>query len=103
MCEARVPIVGDKECGTAHDRFVAKLLVCAGKPGVSTCLGDGGGPLFRVREGSSLPQNGIVSFATGYAAKHFPTAYTEVSALIIAKSIQQAIGGTVALAEPAAA
>jgi trypsin len=72
-----VPVVSDTTCqGDYGGSFDAATEVCAGAPGLDSCYGDSGGPLFA---NNSKIEVGIVSWGNGCAKKRFPGVYTEVN------------------------
>lgn len=82
--EVGVPAVSDANCATAYRSSLHQAtMMCAGAPGIDSCYGDSGGPLFAVRGNGSRVQMGIVSWGNGCAKKRFPGVYSEVNAASI--------------------
>jgi secreted trypsin-like serine protease len=76
--EVTVPAVGDQTCGNLYKKKLDALtMVCAGEPGMDSCYGDSGGPLFATENGLPI-QVGITSWGTS-CAKKFPGVYAEVN------------------------
>lgn len=77
--EVDVPVVGDARCGRVYGAsFHGPTMLCAGAPGIDSCYGDSGGPLF-ARDTDGFVQLGIVSWGNGCATKRFPGVYSEVN------------------------
>ena len=74
-----VPVVSDATCRGSYGASLHEAtMVCAGAPGIDSCYGDSGGPMF-ANDGSSRLQIGIVSWGNGCAKKRFPGVYSEVN------------------------
>ena len=84
LMQVDVPVWDDAACGAALQyrvMFHAATEVCAGAPGLDSCGGDSGGPLF-VMDGAEPVVVGIVSygpFGDCGDAEH-PGVYVEVAA-----------------------
>jgi trypsin len=74
-----VPVVSDATCrGSYGAKLDAPTMLCAGAPGIDSCYGDSGGPLFATDAGTRV-EVGIVCWGTGCAKKRFPGVYSEVN------------------------
>jgi len=77
--QVRLPVVNTTVCRSAYS-FLDNTSICAGdfeKGGVDSCLGDSGGPLLCLREGSWF-QYGITSAGDGCGVAGLPGVYTDV-------------------------
>jgi secreted trypsin-like serine protease len=78
--KVNVPAVDDDVCaGSYGAQLDVDSEVCAGAPGLDSCYGDSGGPLFDNRDPKAPVQVGIVSWGNGCAKKRFPGVYAEVN------------------------
>jgi secreted trypsin-like serine protease len=77
--EVDVPAVGDGRCSRVYGTsFHRATMLCAGGPGIDSCYGDSGGPLF-ARRAEGPVQLGVVSWGNGCATRRFPGVYSEVN------------------------
>lgn len=77
--EVVVPAVSDASCSAVYGKSLDQpTMLCAGAPGIDSCYGDSGGPLFATSGGTPV-QMGIVSWGNGCAKKRFPGVYSEVN------------------------
>ena len=82
--KVNVPVVSDATCQGAYGAQLDAIAeVCAGSPGLDSCYGDSGGPLFDNRNPTARVQVGIVSWGNGCAKKRFPGVYDEVNNAVI--------------------
>jgi secreted trypsin-like serine protease len=90
--EVQVPVVSDADCQEVYHRSLDPVtMLCAGAPGVDSCYGDSGGPLFAETGGGPV-QLGTVSWGLGCAKKRFPGVYGEVNATTIRSWITTTAG-----------
>lgn len=83
LMEVDVPAVSDARCGSVYgNSFHAPTMLCAGAPGIDSCYGDSGGPLFAT-DASGPVHMGIVSWGNGCAKKRFPGVYGETNSTAI--------------------
>jgi secreted trypsin-like serine protease len=83
--EVQIPVVADDQCVSDYadkggGQISPGVMMCAGQPGLDSCWGDSGGPLFAASQGGFI-QVGIVSWGGGCAAPDRPGVYTRVSAI----------------------
>ncbi|KAJ8019464.1 Transmembrane protease serine 9 [Holothuria leucospilota] len=82
--EAPVDILSPFSCANYGERFVPRIMLCAGNvdASVDSCTGDGGGALICQRTGSQIWYlTGITSFGdvSGCAVADFPGVYTRIA------------------------
>jgi len=91
--KVNVPVVSDATCQGAYGTQLDAIAeVCAGAPGLDSCYGDSGGPLFDDRTPTARVQVGIVSWGNGCAKKRFPGVYDEVNNTVIRDWIRTVSG-----------
>nr|CAH0105669.1 unnamed protein product [Daphnia galeata] len=80
--QATTEIVSNGQCATSYSGIVniASSMLCATDPGIASCNGDSGGPIFvRSSPGAPWIQVGIASFGVQCANDRYPSVYTRVS------------------------
>nr|CAH0103353.1 unnamed protein product [Daphnia galeata] len=80
--QATTEIVSNGQCATSYSGIIniASSMLCATDPGIGSCNGDSGGPIFvRSSPGAPWIQVGIVSFGVECANDRYPSVYTRVS------------------------
>lgn len=78
--EVVVPVVSDSNCSRVYGKMLdAATMLCAGAPGIDSCYGDSGGPLFAIAGDGTRIQMGVVSWGKGCAKNRFPGVYGEVN------------------------
>lgn len=77
--EVSVPVISNRQCGSAPGYDVTNNMICAGvrSGGRDSCQGDSGGPLFLAVGGRPV-QVGVVSWGIGCARPNAPGVYTRV-------------------------
>ncbi|XP_004600926.2 chymotrypsinogen 2-like [Sorex araneus] len=79
--QASLPLLANYECKKFWGNTITDLMVCAGASGVSSCMGDYGGPLVCQKDGA-WTLVGIVSFFSGVCSTSMPGVYSRVTELM---------------------
>ncbi|KAK2819858.1 hypothetical protein Q7C36_021504 [Tachysurus vachellii] len=78
--QASLPLLTNDECQRCWGGVITKAMVCAGASGISTCMGDSGGPLM-CKKSRAWTLVGIISCGNSTCNTATPGVYTHVTEL----------------------